>query len=584
MGSQDSYAEMNELMERFFNRASLLIVFSLLFLSAGRSSAQGEKGSRAELLRKLVAVNDQNIPGALKRQSEMKDLDYFGAVFDADSVVSPIGTAQLIQTLMCAYVSPESRYFESAETLRRMEMAAKALLDLQHEDGTIDLLTTNFHSTPDLGFTIFPLGLSYSIMLKHRDQNFGELPDRLKQYLLKAGEALSRGGIHTPNHRWVVCAALAWVNSFFPDEKYTRRVEQWLAEKIDIDPDGQYNERSTAVYTPVTNRSLIDVARKMKVDHLYDVVRKNLDLTFYLVHSNGEIATETSNRQDKYLQRNMSGYYLAYNHMALLDGDGRYSGMVRYIEESVPASHLVYMLPLFLEDSTLLRPLPASKPLPTNYHRHFKFSDMVRIRQGLVDMTVITGNPTFFTFFKGDAALEAVRLSSAFFGKGQFQSQKMVKEDDTYILSSVLEGPYYQPLSPDKIPADGDAWSKVPRTERVQSEVQKLTTKVEITPEGTKATLRISVDGPQNLPVTLELAFRRGGKFDNAVPKQGVPGAWIAKDGEYAVYRLGNDAIRVGPGVQTHRWTQLRGALPKLEADCLYFTLYAPGEFEFTIE
>ena len=74
----------------------------------------------------------------------------------------------------------------------------------------------------------------------------------------------------------------------------------------------------------------------MKIDYLYDVVRKNLDLTFYLVHSNGEVVTETSNRQDKYLRRNMSGYYLAYNHMALLDGDRRYSGMIRYIEETAP--------------------------------------------------------------------------------------------------------------------------------------------------------------------------------------------------------------------------------------------------------
>ena len=576
--------EMNQIMNPLLNRLwAILLLSSLALLLSGGSLAQ-EKGNRMELLKKLVALNDENIPAALERQSQLKNLDYFGAVFDVDSVVSPIGTAQLIQTLMCSFVSPDSRYFKSTEILRRMEMAASALVDLQHEDGTIDLLTTNFHSTPDLGFTIFPLGLSYAIMLKHRGIEYGELPSRLKQYLLKAGEALSTGGIHTPNHRWVVCAALAWVNSFFPDQKYTRRAEQWLAEKIDIDPDGQYNERSTAVYTPITNRSLIDVARKMKVDYLYDVVRKNLDLTFFLVHSNGEIATETSNRQDQYLQRNMSGYYLAYNHMALLDQDGRYSGMVRYIEETVPASHLGYMLPLFLEDSSLLDPLPEPVPLPTNYHRHFKYSDMVRIREGVVDMSVITGNSTFFTFFKGDAALEAMRLSSAFFGKGQFQSQQMVKKGDTYILSSVLEGPYYQPLPKGKIPADADAWTKVPRTERKQSEVQKLNTIVQITPKGGKATVRISVDGPENLPVTLELGFRSGGTFENAVPKEGVPDAWVVKDGEYTIYRAGNDSIRVGPGVRAHRWTQLRGALPKLQADCLYFTLYAPGEFEFTIE
>jgi len=42
--------------------------------------------------------------------------------------------------------------------------------------------------------------------------------------------------------------------------------------------------------------------------------------------------------------------------------------------------------------------------------------------------------------------------------------------------------------------------------------------------------------------------------------------------------------IKIGPGKGSHKWTQLRGALPKLQADCLYFTNYAPCEFEFTIE
>lgn len=44
------------------------------------------------------------------------------------------------------------------------------------------------------------------------------------------------------------------------------------------------------------------------------------------------------------------------------------------------------------------------------------------------------------------------------------------------------------------------------------------------------------------------------------------------------------DTIKIGPGVSDDKWTQLRGALPKLQADCLYFTKYAPCEFEFTME
>ena len=558
---------------------SMVILFNL-------SDADGitPPYNKKELLLQLIRLNDENIPKILSRQLTEKNTAYYGAVFDGDSLVSPIGTANLIQTLMCSYVSRDSKYYQSKELLQRMTLAGNGLLNLQHDDGTIDLLSTNFHSTPDLGFTIYPLALAYSIMLKNNHLNYGEFPALIKQYLLKAGKALSVGGIHTPNHRWVVCGALAWLNTFFPNPMYRARVEQWLAEKIDIDPDGQYNERSTAVYTPVTNRSLLDIAKKMNYDYLYDIVRKNLNLTFYLVHANGEIATESSIRQDKYNQSNMSAYYLAYNYMALLDKDSRYSGMVSYIQSTVPVDQLNYMLPRFLEDSALLQDLPEATPLPTSYHKYFKYSDMVRIREADVDMSVITNNPTFFTYFKGEAALEGMRLSSAFFGKGQFDSSRLERDGDSYILSSTLYGPYYQPLSKEKIPNDGETWSKVPRSEREQSEVQTLRTKIYLTPGNGKVRIKVSVDGPKNLPVTLELGFRMGGTLQNVTPKQGINNAYLIKDGEYATYEKGNDRIKIGPGARAHKWTQLRGALPKLQADCLYFTKYAPCEFEFTVE
>ncbi len=540
--------------------------------------------NKKELLLHLVRVNDINLTILLNRQLTEKDNLYYGAVFDVDSVVSPIGTSHLIQTLMCSYVSRDSKYYQSKDILERMTLAARGLLNLQHDDGTIDLLSTNFHSTPDLGFTIYPLALSYSIMLKNSQLRYGDFQSLLKQYLLNAGKALSVGGIHTPNHRWVVSCALASLHALFPNPMYRARVEEWLAEKIDIDPDGQYYEKSTSVYTPITNRSLIEIAKKMGYDYLYDFVRKNLDLTFYFVHSNGEIATESSNRQDKYLQSNMAGYYLAYNYMALLDKDSRYSGMVTYIQNTVPVDQLGYMLPYFIEDSALLQELPEGTPMPTSYHKYFKYSDMVRIREGEVDMSVITNNSTFFTYFKGEAALEAVRISSAFFGKGQFESKQLQKIGDTYILSSTIDGPYYQPLPENKLPGDLEAWGQVPKNEREQSEIQTLHTKIYVTEINGKARIKVFVDGPKNLPVTLELGFRKGGTLNNVFQKPGINNAYLIKNGEYATYQKGNDSIKIGPGLGAHKWTQLRGALPKLQADCLYFTNYAPCEFEFTIE
>ena len=307
-------------------------------------------------------------------------------------------------------------------------------------------------------------------------------------------------------------------------------------------------------------------------------------MTFYFVRSTGEIATESSNRQDKYVVSDMSGYYRFYRFMALKDSNSRYSGMVDYIEKTVSANHLVGMLPYFLEDPSMLQKLPAPTPLPTSYEKHFNYSDMVRIRDADRDMSIISNNSTFFSYFKGPAALEAMRISAAFFGRGQFQSEKIEKLGDTYILSSTIKGPYYQPLPKEKIPVEGDAWGKVPRTEREQSEIQTLDTKIFITNRDGKVTVKVLMQGPENLPVSLELGFREGGKLSDVVKKEGVDAAYLIKNGGYATYSKDESWIKVGPGLNKHRTTQLRGALPKLQTESLYFTTFAPCEFEFTLE
>ncbi len=575
------------ILQEMWSFRKIMLAFSILLLINIQAlpAVVADGNTKKELLSELIRLNDERIPEVLSRQWTLKGHRYYGAVYDHDSVVSPGATSGLIQYLMSGYVSKESKYYKSKEILQHMTMAAEGLVNLQHEDGTIDLLSTNFHSTPDLGFTIYPLALSYQMMLQHKELGYGEFPEIIKQYLLNAGRALSVGGIHTPNHRWVVSGALAWLDSFFPNTAYQSRVDQWLAEKIDIDPDGQYHERSTSVYTPITNRSLLVMAQKMGHEELYEVIRKNLDMTFYFVRSTGEIATESSRRQDKYVQSDMSNYYLAYNYLALLDKDSRYAGMVKYIEETVPVEHLSYMLPYLLTDKQLMKPLVDGEPLPTNYHKYFKYSDMVRIRRDEVDMSIITDNPIFLTYFKGEAALEAVRLSSAFFGKGQFRSQQMEKVDEnTYKLTSTIYGPYYQPLPEEKIPQEGEAWGQVSRAEREQSEIQELTVTVTVSENNGKVSVTINIDGPDNLPVTLELGFREGGELSNVIPKQRIDQAYMAIPGEFTIYKYGSDQIKVGPGVVHHNWTQLRGALPKLQAESVYYTNYAPCEFKFTLE
>ena len=534
------------------------------------------------LVSQLIKENDSRIPDMLARQERDDKSKWNGGVRTDTEVFYAGHAAGYIKNLSCSFVSEESDYFQSNELLSAMMLASDYLLNAQYDDGNIDLPSTNFHSPPDTAFAVEPLCIAYSLLSDLNTDETGVLLEKLKRFLIRSGKALTVGGIHTANHRWVVCMALARLNQLFPDPSYLDRIDQWLVEKIDIDPEGQYAERSTLIYTPLVNRCLITIARLTDKPELFNPVRRNLDMTLYYIHPNGEIATESSGRQDRYQQGTMQNYLYAYRYMSILDKDETFASMTEDIQ-SLELGKLLFWLGYFLEDSFLLKSLPDSEPLPKSYLKEFYHSDLVRIRRGNIDATILGANPIFFTSFKGNAALEGVRVASAFFGKGQFKAQSMERSGITVILTQKLIGPYYQPLELSEIPEDGDGW-QVPRMKRKQSEVQEQETVVEIEEGGEGFIITISVSGTDNVPVALEFAFRKGGRFNGLEKVKGIENAYLATEGKMMNYTYGSDTITFGPGIREHAWTQLRGALPKLDADCVYFTAYAPFRIIFEIK
>ena len=89
--------------------------------------------------------------------------------------------------------------------------------------------------------------------------------------------ALAEGGVHTPNHRWEICKALAHLYHLWPSRLLLARINDWLGEGIDQDGEGEYSERSPNYAAEVTNRSLLIVARYANKPRLRDNVRRNLD-------------------------------------------------------------------------------------------------------------------------------------------------------------------------------------------------------------------------------------------------------------------------------------------------------------------
>ena len=561
-------------MERrmFIELSSKTLCAIPVLTSTGFSFIKSEEKMPAWIL-DLVTRNDAGVESIFPYQVTDKGSPDLGGIRDGFDILNPHNTASIIQWGACSIFSPQSKFYQSDILLDKILLATKYLLKTQHEDGTIDLLSTNFHSTPDTGFIVKRLAMSYTLLERSKTVGVEKVLVPLKNFLTNCGEALIKGGIHTPNHRWVVSAALTKLNELWPDIRYVDRVNEWLGEHIDMDSDGQYNEKSTYTYSSLTDRLLITIAAGLNKPDLLENVRKNLNMTLYYVHPNGEIVTDASGRQDKATIGTLENYYYPYRYLALLDKNTTYSAMCKMIEETA-GPKIGGFLDYFLVDSTLWEPLPPVTALPLNYVKAFPNSGLVRIRNNRWDSTLIANNAIWLTFMKGNAVLQGVRFASSFFGKGQFQSEKVIQKGNVWEMIQKLEGPYWQPYPKNAIAEDGD-WEKMPKINRPQSEVQKLETKIQIRETKQGMEIEISTSGTDRVPVALELIFRPGGELKGLTKIAGSKDSWLLKDATGS-YTFKEDTISFGPGLALHKNTALRGALPAMDAPSVYLTGFTP--------
>lgn len=555
----------------------LLVSTGAFGLGAGRWRAIGGEGAAppvAQSIDALVATaverNDNAVQSLLQAQITDSASPWRGSVPDQFGLHSAGSASTVSETLSASFVHPRSRFHRDAVLLERIRLAAGFLERAQSPQGNIDLLTTNFNSPPDTGFVVHNVATAAAIGRRH---GAPEIAATLRSFLLKAGEGMAAGGVHTPNHRWVICAALAQINDLFPDPRFIRRIDEWLAEGIDIDRDGQYTERSTLTYNIVTDRAFVVMAAKLQRPALLDPVRQNLRALMYLLHADGEVVTEISRRQDQYTRGGLAGYWFTLTYMAVADRDGVFATMARQAAEGVRLSAL-------LEYPELSQPLPASQPLPSDYEKIFSEIGIARIRRGPLSATLaLGGSSRVLSLRYGDAVVEGVRFATSFFGKGQFVPVTGAKEGSAYRFRQALEAPYYQPLARTITP---DTWAPT-RPERRQTEINRLEQGADVTETTSGFRVRLTATGTTGVPLAVEIAFRDGGRLEGCTPVPATPGCYVLERGT-GIYRAGKNEIRFGPGGASHRYVQLRGAEPRLPGQSVYITGFTPFDETLTFE
>ncbi len=534
-------------------------------------AARAAEPTAAEVVATLVRQNDARLPAWLNPASP-----------EAARLAQPRESSRVLKMAAVAYTDPASRYHHDADVLAFITRLATNLRRLQHDDGSLDaeFAMGNPQSPPDTAFALRHLAQGQTLLLRDTASHPATAPTReLLASLLQRGAQLLRvGGVHTPNHRWVICGALAHLQSLNPSPANVARIDGWLGEGIDQDADGQFSERST-IYSYVTDEGLLDLAILLNRPALLEPIRRNLELLLDLADADGELETVASRRQDQQGRepRRLYHYYIPLRHLALALNHGRFAAAVRAIEAR-DLTRLTDQLAELRQFPDLTRPLPPATPEPATLTRVVPLSGLARLRRGPVSATIFGGsdwpavrdissglatNPTFFRFRKGAAVLDSVRLSPAFFNLGFFRSEGLTVSPDgrTFTLRQTQHAAYYQPLPADRrnpngdypLTDDGRFYSKMDFPHRPRDE-KALTTRItvrELPPPAAPGAFELifEVTDTPGIAVTLELGFRPGGTLTGAEPRTNAaePDTFFLKTGT-ARYTVGSDTIEVGPG------------------------------------
>ncbi|WNY34036.1 hypothetical protein Q9Q99_20180 [Curtobacterium flaccumfaciens] len=191
--------------------------------------------------------------------------------------------------------------------------------------------------------------------------------------------ALLTGGVHTPNHRWEIAAALARVHRLHPAAALLDRIDAWLAEGPDIDADGLWSERSPNYASAVSGPSFLVLAAVLDRPALLDPVRRSLDATLALLLPDDTVETVQSRRQDQSQPFGIGPFAPLLWHVAVLDGRGDLAAVAAraaVAETWQPAA----VAARSMTDPLLGRPLPEPVALAPAVHT-FADARLVHVRE-----------------------------------------------------------------------------------------------------------------------------------------------------------------------------------------------------------
>lgn len=487
----------------------------------------------------------------------------------------------------------EGSVLENDEELLERVLAGVAFVGRwQRETGLIDLPKVDFDSPPDTAFLVQLLCPLLELARRRANEGYepaGRVAEALSPVLLRGAEGIVDRGFRTPNHRWVVCSALAQAMSLFPGLKAQAYVDSILAETIDINSDGDFSERSSSVYNAVCCRALRLMAEHLQRPELIEHVRANLQLTLYLLHADGSVLTTASRRQDAGVLTPPVRMADSCFDLAMRDGDGRLATLADQLAAHAGPADPWLLQPL-LSHPHYRDKRVSREPLPDRYERTFEQSGLWRVRDGKLSATAAKGQDVPFTLRYGQLEM-AVSVRGNYFDLARFKADRMAPGPrGVQMAHSGRERqtpgwdlPLGEPVTFEN-PHEG-YYTLAQTGVRGRWPLPELDITLDITRVTDGFDLRVqTVGGVDRIPFVIELDFAGGDGWEAA----GL--ALPAEAGRHVVLKQGNgvlhggpDAVRVGPGADAHRCFVEGATRPKGAGFLVLIPLVSPVDHTLRI-
>ncbi len=535
----------------------------------------------------FICSAEKRVADFIKNQVKDPAKRDFGSIKGQIIEVKP--TIYVLAAAAAVYLNKDSIYYQDPKLLKAMNHALDFIGANQREDGSFDYPTCNFKSAPDTAFCFKRLLLAYRLLLKY-DSKDGtkELKDKYYFILCRALNGICKGGFHTPNHRWAICAALMQGANLLDGEpvadEYLDRMGEYLAEGIDGDGDGEYAERSTGNYNAVVNSAMIAMFEESGDEKYLGFVERNLHMMLTYIDPDDTIFTQNSLRQDQGRTDYADQYFYQYLFLTARKYNPEFDAAAHKIikDNMERVSEAPDCLHILMLHSGMMNYNFQGYGFLGTYRKFYRNSGVMRVKTPKFGYT-LRKDKSAFLFMKVQDTPIYIKIGESYCATRNFVPQTLEVKDREYVMTSVEKGWYYLPF---KNYAGTNDWWKMDHSRREILENSEIRMTVTIHEEEDGLELTVKAGGLDLLPLRLEICIPAGSILDNRhfYLRAEKDSGMILRDGYLNIIHNQNH-IRIGPGYGTH---EFQGHYSGEEFNDMGYTIYlneyTPYEKSVTIK